>query len=97
MMWYHVLAFRLRADFSGGTVTTMRGYLNSMFMFTADVTSSAKSTSLGSCMSIAAAGNDSTTVYLTAISLRPTLVSNTTEPRQGAAHDEMLVVVYACL
>ena len=95
MMWYHVLPFRRRAYFSGGTVTTMRGCLNSMFMFTADVISSAKSTSLGSCMSIAAAGNDSTTVYLSAISLLPTLVSKTTEPRQAAADEEMSVVVYS--
>ena len=94
------MPFRLCADFSDGTVTTMRGCLKSMFIFTGDVISSAKSTSLGSCMSIAAAGqhgNDSTTVYLTAISLLPTLVSIMTEPRHGAADDEMPVVAYASL
>ena len=71
--------------------------LRSMFMFTADMTCSAKSTSLGPCMSIAAGGNDSTAVYLIAVSLLATLASRLPEPTQGAADDEMPVAVYVCL
>ena len=60
-----------------------------MLMFTAEGTSNANNNSLGSYISAAADGSDSTTVYLYSIKRLPALVSRMTEHEHGADDDDI--------